>query len=65
MDLSNLMQIANQLREQMSKSQAEAANLRISGEAGGGMVRLVLNFVTNNCLKLTPDQFARYPFRIP
>lgn len=28
-------------------------------------IRLVLNLVTNNLLNLTPDQFDRYPFRIP
>jgi hypothetical protein len=28
-------------------------------------VRLVLNLYTNNVLDLTPEQFARYPFRIP
>jgi hypothetical protein len=29
------------------------------------LVRLVLNFYTNNFLNLTPEQFERYPFRIP
>ena len=43
MDLSNLMQMANQLRDQLTQNQAEAAKLRITGEAGGGMVRVVLN----------------------
>ena len=28
-------------------------------------VRLGLNLYTNNALKLTPEQFERYPFRIP
>jgi len=28
-------------------------------------IRLVLNLVTNNLLDLTPEQFDRYPFRIP
>jgi hypothetical protein len=28
-------------------------------------VRLVLNLYTNNFLNLTPEQFLRYPFRIP
>jgi hypothetical protein len=28
-------------------------------------VRLGLNLYTNNFLKLTPEQFERYPFRIP
>jgi hypothetical protein len=29
------------------------------------LVRLVLNFYTNNFLNLTPEQFEKYPFRIP
>jgi len=28
-------------------------------------MRLVLNLITNNILKLTPQQFEQYPFRIP
>ena len=28
-------------------------------------VRLVLNLVTNNFLNLSPEEFDRYPFRIP
>jgi hypothetical protein len=28
-------------------------------------IRLVLNLITNNFLKLTPQQFEQYPFRIP
>jgi hypothetical protein len=29
------------------------------------LVRLVLNLYTNNIIDLTPEQFERYPFRIP
>lgn len=43
MDLTQLMQIANQVKEQIGQSQAEAARLRIVGEAGGGMARVVMN----------------------
>ncbi len=43
MDWNQLMQVANQVREQLGQSQAEAAKLRLTGEAGGGMVRVVLN----------------------
>ncbi len=43
MDLNNLMQIATQMKDQLAKQQEEAAKLRITGEAGGGMVRVVLN----------------------
>ena len=43
MDIANLMQMANQLREQLQTAQADAGRTRFNGEAGGGMVRLVLN----------------------
>ncbi|MBI3178400.1 MAG: YbaB/EbfC family nucleoid-associated protein [Deltaproteobacteria bacterium] len=43
MDLSNLMQMAGQLREQLAQAQAQARELRIEGEAGGGLVRVVMN----------------------
>jgi hypothetical protein len=43
MDINNLMQIANQMKDKLAQSQEEAAKLRITGEAGGGMVRVVLN----------------------
>ncbi len=29
------------------------------------LIRLILNLYTNNFLDLTPEQFERYPFRIP
>jgi len=29
------------------------------------LVRLVLNLYTNNILKLTPEGYEKYPFRIP
>ena len=29
------------------------------------LIRLSLNLYTNNALKLTPEQFDSYPFRIP
>jgi hypothetical protein len=28
-------------------------------------IRLLLNLYTNNALDLTPEQYERYPFRIP
>lgn len=43
MDLNNLMQMANQLREKINSAQGEASSLRVTGEAGGGMVRVVMN----------------------
>jgi hypothetical protein len=29
------------------------------------LIRLVLNLYTNNVLNLTPEQYERFPFRIP
>jgi hypothetical protein len=29
------------------------------------LVRLILNLYTNNALKLTPEGYKKYPFRIP
>ena len=43
MDLKNLMQMAQQLRQQMESAQSEAEQVRGIGEAGGGLVRAVLN----------------------
>lgn len=43
MDLSNLMQMAGQVKEQMENAQAEAAKTVVTGEAGGGMVKVVMN----------------------
>ena len=43
MDFSNIMQMASQLRERLAAAQGEATNLRATGEAGGGMVRVVMN----------------------
>ena len=43
MDLNNLMQMATQLREQLTSAQQEAANAHYDGEAGGGMVKVVMN----------------------
>ncbi|OGQ81500.1 MAG: nucleoid-associated protein, YbaB/EbfC family [Deltaproteobacteria bacterium RIFOXYA12_FULL_58_15] len=42
MDIANLMQMATQVREQLANSQEAAARLRVTGEAGGGMARVVL-----------------------
>jgi DNA-binding YbaB/EbfC family protein len=41
--LGNLMRQAQQMQETMQKAQAELADLEISGEAGAGMVKIVLN----------------------
>lgn len=41
--LGNLMRQAQQMQETMQKAQAELADLEVAGEAGAGMVRIVLN----------------------
>ena len=43
MDLSNLMQMAGQVKEQMENAQADAAKTIVTGESGGGMVKIVMN----------------------
>jgi nucleoid-associated protein EbfC len=41
--LGNLMRQAQQMQENMQKAQAELVNLEVTGEAGAGMVKVVLN----------------------
>lgn len=41
--LGNLMRQAQQMQESMQKAQAELANLEVTGEAGAGMVKVVIN----------------------
>jgi len=41
--LGNLMRQAQQMQENMQKAQAELAGLEVTGESGGGMVKIVLN----------------------
>ena len=41
--LGNLMRQAQQMQETMQKAQAELADLEVAGEAGAGMVKIVLN----------------------
>ena len=41
--LGNLMRQAQQMQETMQKAQAELADLKVTGESGAGMVRIVLN----------------------
>lgn len=40
MDMSQLMQMAGQLKAQLGEAQQKAAATRVIGEAGGGMVRV-------------------------
>ncbi len=41
-DLGQLMQQAQKMQEQMQKAQEELASLEVTGEAGGGLVRLTM-----------------------
>jgi DNA-binding YbaB/EbfC family protein len=41
--IGNLMKQAQQLQESMQRAQAEIATLEITGESGGGMVKVTLN----------------------
>ena len=43
MDLNNLMQMAEQLRERLNSAQSQAGNTTVTGEAGAGMVKVVMN----------------------
>jgi DNA-binding YbaB/EbfC family protein len=41
--IGNLMRQAQQMQETMQKAQAELAALEVTGEAGAGMVKVVMN----------------------
>jgi DNA-binding YbaB/EbfC family protein len=41
--IGNLMRQAQQMQETMKKAQAELAQIEVTGEAGAGMVKVVLN----------------------
>lgn len=43
MDLSKLMEMASQLRQQLANAQEEAGKVQVQGEAGAGLVRVVMN----------------------
>ncbi|HEY2591212.1 MAG TPA: YbaB/EbfC family nucleoid-associated protein [Steroidobacteraceae bacterium] len=42
-NLNNLMKQAQAMQANMQKAQAELASLEVTGEAGGGMVKVTLN----------------------
>ena len=39
-DIGQLMKQAQRMQEQMQKAQEELAGIEVSGEAGGGLVRI-------------------------
>ncbi len=41
--IGNLMRQAQQMQENLQKAQAELANLEVTGESGGGMVKVRMN----------------------
>ncbi len=41
--LGNLMKQAQQMQENLQKAQEELVNVEVTGEAGGGMVAVVMN----------------------
>ena len=41
-DMMDLVKQANQMRGEMRKAQKQLASLEVQGEAGGGMVRIVM-----------------------
>lgn len=41
--LNDLMQQAQEMQKKMQDSQAELANLEVAGEAGAGLVKVVMN----------------------
>ncbi|MFC3095152.1 YbaB/EbfC family nucleoid-associated protein [Alteromonas sediminis] len=40
--MGNIMKQAQQMQERMEKTQAELANLEVTGEAGAGMVKVIM-----------------------
>lgn len=41
--MNNIMQQAQQMQEKMQKMQEEVANMEVTGEAGAGMVSVIMN----------------------
>lgn len=41
-NIGNLMKQAQQLQANMQRAQAEIANLEVTGEAGGGMAKIIM-----------------------
>lgn len=43
MDMNELMKAAGQLQQQLKDAQSKAETLKVTGESGGGMVKVTLN----------------------
>ncbi len=43
MNINDLMKQAQQMQEQMQKAQQELANKEVQGEAGAGLIKVVMN----------------------
>jgi DNA-binding YbaB/EbfC family protein len=43
MDINDIMRLAGQLREQLASPQNEVVDVKVRGEAGGGLVEVVMN----------------------
>ena len=41
--MGNLMKQAQKMQEDMQKAQEEVANMEVEGQAGGGMVKVLMN----------------------
>ena len=41
--MGNMMKQAQKMQEDMQKAQQEIANMEVEGQAGGGMVKVVMN----------------------
>ncbi len=43
MDMGELMKMAGQLRDRMAEAESQARSVRVTGEAGGGLVKVTMN----------------------
>ncbi len=43
MDLNDIMKMAQEVRSELANAQSRAGEMRVAGESGGGLVRVVMN----------------------